>query len=739
MLTVAGTASGTAINSGGMEVVTSGGVASATTISGGTLEIKSGGSTGADAVTFAPGGGILQLDSALTFGGLVAGFGSPDLLDLRDIAFISGTTSATWTQSDTSSGTLAVTDSSHTANITMLGQYAADQFTAATDGHAGTVVTSIPPTLVINQIAGDDVVNAAEAQQSLSIGGTARGLSGQTVTVTFNGNQYAAQIAGDNTWSVALPSGALTTETLPDGSYQVAAQVNRVGGAIQATRALVIHETPPPTPVFDLSKSDQTGSPETHETQSSRVSLVGQTGAGDAVSLLSTGQTTIAGTTGAFQFAAVDLVLGANSLAVQSTDFAGNTNTFSLTVDRQEATGSADLAVQWNQIALNTIQTDASTPIFASRALAIESLAVFDAVSAINGTPGYLLNLSAPADADVRAAVARAAHDALVYLYPAQQATLDASLTAQLTGILDGQSKTDGIAFGATVAAKIIALRANDGWNATVFDEGSTTVGQWRPTGPSFMPALAPQWGVVTPFAMTTSNQFDPAGPPALSSQAYADAVNQTESLGAADSTTRTADQTQIANFWKDGAGTFTPPGHWNNIADQVAQQQGDSLAQNARLLAELNVAEADAGIAAWNTKYSLNTWRPITVIQNADSFGNAGIIQDPTWQPLIVTPNFPGIHLRPFHLQRGSGGDPHAILRHRLRLHDQLIKPCRRHPQLHQLRPGRAGSRHQPHLRRHPFHVLQHRRPRRRTAGRRLDPARVRHLAGHGAAQDRL
>jgi hypothetical protein len=141
---------------------------------------------------------------------------------------------------------------------------------------------------------------------------------------------------------------------------------------------------------------------------------------------------------------------------------------------------------------------------------------------------------------------------------------------------------------------------------------------------------------------MTSPDQFQPAGPPDLSSQAYADAVNLTESLGAANSSTRTTDQTQIANFWKDGAGTFTPAGHWNSIADQIAQAQGDGLAQDARLFAELNVAEADAAIAAWNTKYAYNTWRPITAIQNADSFSNAGIVQDPNWQPLIITPNFP-------------------------------------------------------------------------------------------------
>jgi hypothetical protein len=156
------------------------------------------------------------------------------------------------------------------------------------------------------------------------------------------------------------------------------------------------------------------------------------------------------------------------------------------------------------------------------------------------------------------------------------------------------------------------------------------------------MPALTPQWANLTPFAMTSPNQFDPSGPPALSSQAYADAVNKTESLGAANSTTRTADQTQIAKYWSDGAGTYTPSGQWNDIADQIAQQQGNGLAQDARLLAELNVALADAGIAAWNTKYTFNAWRPDTVIQSANSFTNAGIIQDPNWQPLIIDPPFP-------------------------------------------------------------------------------------------------
>jgi autotransporter passenger strand-loop-strand repeat protein len=140
-----GVASGTTLSRGGVETVSSGGVANGTLIDGGTLDIRSGGSTGTSATTFVTSaGGILQLDSSLTFkGGLVAGFGKPDLLDLRDIAFISGTTSATWTQSGTS-GTLAVTDGSHTADITLLGQYMTANFHARTDNHGGTFVTDPP-------------------------------------------------------------------------------------------------------------------------------------------------------------------------------------------------------------------------------------------------------------------------------------------------------------------------------------------------------------------------------------------------------------------------------------------------------------------------------------------------------------------------------------------------------------------------------------------------------------------
>jgi PAP2 superfamily len=101
-------------------------------------------------------------------------------------------------------------------------------------------------------------------------------------------------------------------------------------------------------------------------------------------------------------------------------------------------------------------------------------------------------------------------------------------------------------------------------------------------------------------------------------------------------------EQTEIAKFWADGAGTFTPPGHWNQIAQDVARDNFNSLVDNARLFATLNVAQADAAICCWDTKYTYSFWRPITAIRNADKDGNDQTTLDTSWTSLLTTPNFP-------------------------------------------------------------------------------------------------
>src|SRR5207237_466618 len=125
----------------------------------------------------------------------------------------------------------------------------------------------------------------------------------------------------------------------------------------------------------------------------------------------------------------------------------------------------------------------------------------------IEGTPAYYVKVTAPAGASPAAAVNVAAHDVLAYLYPAQQSTFDALLTAQLALLPANQATTDGTTVGRAVAAGIIALRANDGSRNYVNFIPGTAVGNWQLTAPAYAPALDPQWGSVTPFALTSANQ----------------------------------------------------------------------------------------------------------------------------------------------------------------------------------------------------------------------------------------
>jgi hypothetical protein len=146
----------------------------------------------------------------------------------------------------------------------------------------------------------------------------------------------------------------------------------------------------------------------------------------------------------------------------------------------------------------------------------------------------------------------------------------------------------------------------------------------------------------MTPFALASPSQFLPPPPPSVTSPEYAAALNQVVSLGAANSTTRTADQTQIALFWNDPGGTATPPGHWNEIAAQVALSHYDSLAKDARVFALLNLAEADSAVVCWNAKFTYNFWRPVTAIHDVAAIGNPLITPDPSFSSLITTPPFP-------------------------------------------------------------------------------------------------
>lgn len=314
--------------------------------------------------------------------------------------------------------------------------------------------------------------------------------------------------------------------------------------------------------------------------------------------------------------------------------------------DRCLLSATPDPVLEWNQIALDALQYDSqqphplqNNPGSASRALAIVQGAVFDAVNSIDQvyTP-YQVQINAQTGASVTAAVAQAAHDTLVALFPEYQSTLDSRLASDLGGPGSLTSKVNGAAVGRMVAAAILADRSNDGSTVTMHWPTGTQPGQWQPDPlhPN-QNAWGPEWGNVTPFALTSSSQFQAPPPPALTSQAYADAYNEVKSLGSVNSTTRTADQTQTAFFWGyDGSkGLGTPPRLYNQVAETLAVQMHNSVDQNARFFALVNLAMADAAIEAWNAKYAYDFWRPVTAIRAGDTDGNPSTVADPNWTPL--------------------------------------------------------------------------------------------------------
>ena len=134
-----------------------------------------------------------------------------------------------------------------------------------------------------------------------------------------------------------------------------------------------------------------------------------------------------------------------------------------------------------------------------------------------------------------------------------------------------------------------------------------------------------------------------------------------------------TPDETQIGEFWAyDLPGIGPPPVMFNQVAERVALQQHNSFEQNARMFALADVAMADAGIVAWDAKYTYNLWRPVTAIENAGSDGNPATVDDPTWMPLGspghgVVAEFhalvPVVRFRPRHVRRGFISNAHRFL----------------------------------------------------------------------------
>ena len=329
--------------------------------------------------------------------------------------------------------------------------------------------------------------------------------------------------------------------------------------------------------------------------------------------------------------------------------FSLSTRGFAGTESVQASSGQINPVVEWNKTLLTIVRTPGaqSPTIHSTRNFAILHAAMYDAITNIEPHfRPYLVHLpEAHRGASTLAAADAAAHDVLASLYPAFRSSLDTELQQDLAVLPANERTSDGVTVGQTVAAQLLAIRANDGANITPppYVPG-TEPGDYQLTPPNFAAADFTQWPQVVPFALVRADQFRPDVPPALTSADYTKVFDEVKALGFINSTTRTAEQTQIGTFWNGSIQDF-----WNEIAQTAALSHHLDLENSARLFALLNISLADTAIGFFDAKYTYNFWRPVTAIQLAATDGNQDTEPNLTWLPLPTKtapdPSYPGAH----------------------------------------------------------------------------------------------
>jgi len=330
----------------------------------------------------------------------------------------------------------------------------------------------------------------------------------------------------------------------------------------------------------------------------------------------------------------------------------------SATPDQNHATRSAgplsaQVALDWNANAVAAVRSATTTnglpPGATPRALfqtegliymAYVQAAVYDAVTKIaHRYEPYHRFSAAAGHASVEAAVIAAAYDTLTFYLGDPGGVLAGKYAASIAALPDDAETARGIAVGHAAAADIEALRANDGRNAATAVYGAigpVVAGVWQVVPPATF-AQTPWVAFMQPFMLHSPSQFQAPPPPALTSDLYAANFNETKLYGSATSAVRTPAQTAIALFWN--ANVISQQ---NQLYRDVAVQHGLDLVDTVRLLAMGDMTVSDAGIACFSSKYHYLHWRPYTAIRNADLDGNPATTADPTWTPLIATPNHP-------------------------------------------------------------------------------------------------
>ncbi len=311
----------------------------------------------------------------------------------------------------------------------------------------------------------------------------------------------------------------------------------------------------------------------------------------------------------------------------------------------RHTTVASTAAIDWNVIAITTVRaaTPAKFQLEGLIYMAYVQASVYDAVVKIEGRYRPYHNFRAPISTDgasTPAAVAAAAYTALVYYFPDAATTLTATYNSYLGG-LPVEGRAAGVAIGEAAAADIIALRADDGRGAVIstpYGQGPLMPGVWIfAPPPSLQSAQIPWAAFMTPFMLKSPSQFRAPPPLDITSHKYMVQLEELRAFGRVDSPVRTPEETAIGQFWNANVTSQT-----QQALRDLSTAHGFDLVDTARALAMGNLVDSDAGIACWDSKYFYTFWRPVTAIQHADIDGNPGTTADPTWTPLLTTPNHP-------------------------------------------------------------------------------------------------
>ncbi|MGO4294360.1 vanadium-dependent haloperoxidase [Chitinophaga sp. RAB17] len=317
------------------------------------------------------------------------------------------------------------------------------------------------------------------------------------------------------------------------------------------------------------------------------------------------------------------------------------------------AGGDAAVPVSWYQLELKLIkESPGFSPPVAARAIAYTGITLHESVlGGMNGAPslGGQLNglgrLPAP-ERGKRYNWAIAANSAMAQiiknLFPNASTTNVALITQLESNNLQAHSDncapeviTRSINYGKLIAAAVYQWSASDGGKDGYLNNFPTDYippvgpGYWVPTPPLFQSAMLPYWG--------NNRSLVKAGKPDIAPPAFSTDTNSTFYKAAhlvyQKVKTLTPEETIIAQYWADGGGTFTPPGHMIAITTQLVNDQQLDLGEAATILAQVGIGLNDAAILCWKYKYRYNLIRPITYIRRHI---------DSTWSALIGTPPFP-------------------------------------------------------------------------------------------------